>query len=387
MKKQQLRGAIPAMIIALGCLTLGSCQSPAPQPALNPSGFHIMRGVNLSHWLSQDFGWAPKYTWIQEEDIRFIDSIGYDHVRIPVDEHELWDENGVPIQEAFYHLRKCLEWCQKYNLRAVVDLHILRSHHFNAANEGGVNTLWVDPAAQDAFVNMWIELSDTLRHYPVDMVAYEFLNEVVAPEHDDWNRLLNRAIAAIREREPDRVLVIGSNMWKIASNLKYLDIPENDRNIILSFHIYSPLAFTHYQAEWTPAGSFNGRVNYPGQIISDEDFEKYIDTSKPEIAHAFADARDYFDKQRLIDVFISGVEFAKSKNLQLYCAEFGCLPTVEREDRLRYYSDIIDAFEEHNIAWSNWEYKGDFGIFHFDREKQISMEPDFELIEILLKNR
>ena len=62
--------------------------------------FKIKRGVNLSHWLSQDFGWAPKYMYINENDIRFIDSIGYDHVRIPIDEQEMWDSTGVPIKEA-----------------------------------------------------------------------------------------------------------------------------------------------------------------------------------------------------------------------------------------------------------------------------------------------
>jgi len=30
-----------------------------PEVPVNPSGFRIQRGINLSHWLSQDFGWAP----------------------------------------------------------------------------------------------------------------------------------------------------------------------------------------------------------------------------------------------------------------------------------------------------------------------------------------
>jgi endoglucanase len=97
------------------------------------------------------------------------------------------------------------------------------------------------------------------------------------------------------------------------------------------------------------------------------------------------DARDVFNKQRLIEVFKSGIEFAKSKNLQFYCGEFGCLPTVDRKDRLAFYADMISALEENNIAWCNWEYKGDFGIYFFDTEKKISLQPDLELIKILLK--
>ena len=373
------------MLMVVTLSVIYSCKQTNLTETLNPAGFEIKRGVNLSHWLSQDFGWAPKYAYINENDIKFIDSLGYDHVRIPIDEQEMWDENGKPIQEAFDHLLSCLNWCDKSNLRAIVDLHIIRSHHFNAANEGGSNSLWEDTEAQNNFINLWIQLSEVLHKYPNNMVAYELLNEVVAPEHDDWNNLLNRGIKAIRKKEPERVLIVGPNMWQMAPNLKYLELPENDKNIILSFHTYSPLAFTHYKANWTPAGDFTGPVHYPGQIITDEDYEKYVDTTNTEMVNVLSDARDYFNKQRLIEVFKSGIEFAKSKNLQLYCGEFGCLPTVDRKDRLLYYSDMIAAFEENNIAWCNWEYKGDFGIYYFDIEKKISLSPDLELIEVLFQ--
>ena len=381
MQAKKIRPIILAGV--LGCIVMSlttSCHK-----TLNPSGFEIKRGVNLSHWLSQDFGWTPKYAYINENDIRFIDSIGYDHIRIPIDEEEMWDENGKPIEVAFGYLANCLDWCIKYQLRAIVDLHIIRAHHFNAANEGGNNTLWNDTVAQQEFIGLWLQLSERLYKYPVDMVAYEILNEAVAPDHDDWNKLMNKAVAAIRKTEPNRVLVIGPNMWQIAPNLQYLKLPEGDRNIILSFHTYSPLAFTHYKASWTQIKYYKGTVHYPGQIITTDDYTKYIDTTNALLLAQTADARDTFNKQRLIQVFKEGLEFAKSKNLQLYCSEFGCLPTVDRKEQLLFYGDMISALEENNIAWCNWEYKGDFGLYFFDAEKRISLQPDFELIKILLQ--
>jgi endoglucanase len=217
------------------------------------------------------------------------------------------------------------------------------------------------------------------------MVAYEILNEAVAPEHDDWNKLMNKAVAAIRKLEPERVLIIGSNIWQIAPNLQYLKLPEGDKNIILSFHTYSPLAFTHYKTEWTQMKYYKGSVHYPGQIITPADYKKYIDTTNTDLLNQTADAMDTFNKQRLIEVFKGGLEFAKSKHLQLYCGEFGCMPTVDRKERLAFYTDMIAAFEENKVAWCNWEYKGDFGIYFFDAEKKTSLKPDFELIKILLK--
>ena len=381
LKKIFLKFAIPGII----AIVIVSCQLKNQNSCLNPSGFEIKRGVNLSHWLSQDFGWAPKYAYINEHDIKFIDSIGYDHVRIPLDEKELWDSTRKPIKEAFKNLTNCLEWCAKYNLRAIVDLHIVRAHHFNAGNDGTTNTLWTDSSAQKNFINLWVQLSGVLHLYSTKMVAYEILNEAVAPEHEDWNKLMNKAVASIRKLEPERVIIIGANMWQIAPNLQYLKLPEGDRNIILSFHTYSPLAFTHYKADWTQIKYYKGNVHYPGQIITNDDYKKFIDTTNVALLSSTADARDTFNKQRLIEVFKGGLEFAKSKNLQLYCGEFGCLPTVNRNERLAFYTDMISAFEENNIAWCNWEYKGDLGIYFFDAEKKISLQPDSQLIKILLK--
>jgi endoglucanase len=380
-------GKLKILIIGFALFNLVSCKQNSPEKAMNPSGFLIKRGVNLSHWLSQDFGWEPKYTYINENDLKFIDSIGYDHVRIPVDEKEMWDENGKPVAKAFECLTNCLQWCAKYNLRAIVDLHIVKAHYFNAANEGAVNTLWTDSAAQKNFINLWMQLSDKLHSYPESMVAYEILNEAVAPDHEDWNKLMNKAFAAIRKLEPNRVIVVGANMWQIAPNLQYLKLPEGDKNIILSFHTYSPLAFTHHTANWVAMKSYKGSVHYPGQIITDEDYHKYIDTTNAAVVSEAADAREIYNKQRLIEIFKSGLEFAKSKNHQLYCGEFGCLPTVERKDRLQFYTDQIAALEENNIAWCNWEYKGDFGIYFFDTKNNKSLKPDFELIHILLKDK
>ena len=46
---------------------------------------------------------------------------------------------------------------------------------------------------------------------------------------------------------------------------------------------------------------------------------------------------------------------------------------------------LISVFDENHIAYCNWEYKGDFGIYTFDFEKNESLAPDVDLIHILTK--
>lgn len=375
-----MKTIVKAFILVYLTFFIISCQK-------NQSGseFEIKRGVNLSHWLSQDFGWEPKYQFIQEKDIKFIDSIGYDHVRIPIDEFEFWDENNQPIEEAFKHLESCLNWCNKYGLKAIVDLHVLRSHHFNAQNEGKKNSLWDDVNEQNHFIKLWQLLSDRLKKFPNNLVAYELLNEAVAPSADILNNLFSRVLDSIRKLEPERTIIIGANMWQTVNNVPLMKIPENDKNIIISFHFYTPLLFTHYTANWTPLQYFKGEVHYPGMVISDEDLKNYLDTARVEVKNMIEDVKQPFNKERLYEMIKPAIEFAKSKKVRLYCGEFGCLPTVPRKDRLQYYSDLIDIFEENNIAWANWEYKGDFGIYFFDNKKLKSLDPDFEFIDTLLK--
>ncbi len=80
------------------------------------------------------------------------------------------------------------------------------------------------------------------------MLAYEILNEAVADDPEDWNKLLNKVTAAIREKEPERKIVAGSNRWQNAGTFPDLKFPKNDKNIILSFHFYTPMTLTHHKA-------------------------------------------------------------------------------------------------------------------------------------------
>jgi len=374
-------------LLMLGCVlpVVAFAQGEAKPAPANPSGFAIRRGTNLSHWLSQDFGWQPRLTWITENDFRFIARLGFDHVRLPIDEKEMWREDGSQNEEAVALMLKAIGWARANHLRVIVDLHTVRSHHFNAVNEGLHNTLFTDPKAQQAFLDLWRQLSARLHDQPVDAVAYELMNEPVADNPEDWNHLVAFAHAEIRKLEPNRVLIIGSNRWQIPSTLPLLKVPAGDRNIILSTHTYSPLLFTHYTANWTPIQVYKGAVHYPGAVVPPETFNELMkvlgSTSQGDL---IANAKDNWGPARFAEELEPAIRRARELGLQLYCGEFGCLPTVPRADRLAYYRDLVTTMEENGMAWANWEYKGDFGLFEWHGAKLTTGAPDLELVDALL---
>lgn len=351
--------------LAVMILTVMAC-SKTEESATND--FRIKRGTNLSHWLSQseERGEARR-THIQEDDFARLDSLGFDFVRIPIDEVQFWDEEGNKLPEAWQMLTQALDWSVKHHLRAIVDLHIIRSHYFNAVNEGqeDANTLFTSEKAQQDLINLWYQLSEALKGYSNDSVAYEFMNEPVAPEHEQWNQLVAKVHAALRKVEPKRTLVIGSNLWQGYQTIKYLRVPENDKNIVLSFHYYNPMILTHYGAWWTPIGKYKGKVNYPGILVSKEDYEAAPDSLKPEL-------EPYLTQEYNIDKiradFKDAIEAAKKYNLQLFCGEWGVYEPVDRNLAYAWTKDMLKVFDEFNIAWTTWCYDADFGFWDQQRD-------------------
>ncbi len=342
-------------LIILAVILIASCQSK-PVSAGSPADFKIFKGTNIAHWLSQsEARGAARDSFFQEKDVVALKKFGFDHLRLPIDEMQMWDENGMRHEDAFKLMTNCLDWCQKHQLKVIVDLHILRSHHFNAA----VKPLWTDPKEQEKFYKFWIDLSSVLKKYPVSDVAYELMNEAVADDPEQWNNLVAHAMKTLRPLEPERIIVIGSNMWQSARTFDVLKVP-NDKNIILSFHLYEPFLLTHYQASWTGLKNYTGPVHYPGELLTKDEFDAL---SKDQQAIAKDWVGKEWNLEKLEEMMQLPVQKAKELGLQLYCGEYGVVENAPAADKMRWYNDMIAAFNKFGIASANWNYKsGQFGL-------------------------
>ena len=184
------KSLISMAFVAITVLMFSACTEKKTEEVNN---FRIQRGTNISHWLSQnndDRGEARRQH-IQEDDFARLDSLGFDFVRLPIDEVQFWDEKGNKLPEAWELMTNAINWAEKHHLRTIVDLHIIRSHYFNAVNESdqAANTLFTSEEAQEGLINLWRQLSEFLKDRRNDWVAYEFMNEPVAEEHEQWNQL------------------------------------------------------------------------------------------------------------------------------------------------------------------------------------------------------
>ena len=373
---------ISALFLTTSCKNKGQDQDQTQAGQVN--NFRIKRGTNVSHWLSQsEQRGEARRLHIQEDDFARLKELGFDFVRIPIDEVQFWDEEGNKLPEAWDLLKNALDWSRKYDLRAIVDLHIIRSHYFNAVNEDdkAANTLFTSDEAQEGLINLWRQLSEFLKDRSNDWVAYEFMNEPVAPEHELWNQLVAKVHKALRELEPQRTLVIGSNMWQGHETMKYLKVPEGDKNIILSFHYYNPMLLTHYGAWWSPlCAAYKGKVNYPGVLVSKEDFDAAPAAIKDQLKPY---TEEVWNIDKIREQFKDAIEAAKKYDLQLFCGEWGVYEPVDRELAYNWYRDVLTVFDEYNIAWTTWCYDADFGFW----DQQRHSFKDRPLVELLMSGK
>lgn len=321
----------------------------------------IKRGTNISHWLSQSTRRGPeRQAWFTRGDMRRIADFGFDHIRLPIDEEQMWDENGEQEREAFDLMEAALDWAEQAGLAVVVDLHILRSHSFGQADEP---SLFSNPAEAGKLADLWRQLSDRLRSRTTDRVGYELMNEAVAKNPEDWNRVALLAHRAVRERELDRVILLGSNEWNSVFTFDKLRVPD-DPHTVLTFHFYHPMFVTHHRAGWSPEGRmYDGPIHYPGRPIAPENLHRVAPPEADRLrALNLEELNKPYDRSAMLADFAKPLAVSARTGCPLYCGEFGVIDKVPLPTRAAWYRDIISAFDECEIGWANWDYKGQFGI-------------------------
>lgn len=334
----------------------------------------FMAGVNLGGWISQYWNAGKEHfdSFIRKTDIAQIASWGMDHVRLPIDYMVLEDDDK-PFtykEEGFLYVDSCIQWCKEYNLNIILDLHRAPGYAFHSLNE---NRLFEDEHLQQRYIKLWQEFARRYKGHGSNLV-FELLNEIVEPNSDRWNKLSKRAIEGIREIDKERVIIIGGNHYNSVNTLHELDRIE-DKNLVYTFHFYEPHILTHQKASWEPLlKDLEFEIEYP----SDEKlYEVYL--SKDERFKKQYAFDKIVDKEYLRRYLQPAIDFAKERNVTLYCGEYGVIDHAPMESNLRWHKDLSDLLTEYGIGRAVWTYK----LMSFPMVDKDSVVINRELIDIV----
>ena len=317
------------------------------------STFTFKRGVNISHWVSQNEG-PNSYaaSWFGEADMEWISKHGFDHIRLAVDFRECIRADWTIDETKFRPVDAAIRWARDRGLGVVLDAHFLPGADFG---NGGDGRAFVNPELQNQVADLWERVARRFANEG-PWLRFEILNEPVAETNQQLNDFSLRMLAAIRRSNPTRIVYLTSNKWSSFNTVKDLTLP-SDPNIAVAVHFYQPIIFTHQQASWVGMNERMPRVEFPGHLedlkgkVPDQIWTLY--ENHRDLTVADIDAA--FDRLAMWKAAHSSVQ-------DIYLGEFGVYKPADDASKRRWIAAVSSNVEKRGWGWAIWDYNDTFGV-------------------------
>jgi endoglucanase len=312
------------LMLALNCIAAKDSKKVMKKKSPDPFKQNKLlgRGINLGNALDgpSEGEWGVT---LKEEYFKIIKDAGFDSVRIPI----RWSNHALKqppytIDAAFLSR---VDWAianaLKNNLYVIINVH----HYLEIMDEPNAHS--------ERFLAFWKQIAEHYKDYP-DTVLFEPLNEPhIALTPDLWNDLLKKAIVMIRKSNPCRTIVIDPAEYANVEFIDKLDIPTEDRNIIVSFHYYSPKEFTHQNAMWMPE-------------------------AKAWIGTTWTGTKE--QKKAITDAFDKAAAWGKKHKRPINLGEFGVYKDGNKDNRVLWTAFVAKSTRQRGFSFHYWEFCHEF---------------------------
>lgn len=324
-----LRRLFVSVLGLLAAASAASAQAPVTTPEPTPT---LRRGMNV---LGYDPIWTdPKKGRFEERHFAEIRKGGFDFVRVNLHGFKHMDAQD-RLSPAFLSR---VDWIMKHATAAGLSV-ILDEHEYEECSDNVA-------MCRRRLAAFWTQVASRYKAAP-PTVLFELLNEPHDKlDADTWNALFPDILAIVRKSNPSRRVVIGPTQWNNFSQLSTLKLPENDRNIVVTFHYYDPFLFTHQGAPWVP------------------DMLKVKDvTWNPE------------QRAKIAEDFGKVADWSRTTGREILLGEFGAYDESGTPMAMRaaYTEAVAREAERHGFAWSYWQFDSNF--LAWDMERNGWVEP------------
>jgi endoglucanase len=158
--------------------------------------------------------------YIGEDDIRFIKSVGFNTIRIPLHWDLFMTADGAIEGPGWALLDRVIGWARAAGLYVIVDLHAAPGGQtgINHDDGPGYPLMFYVPRDRDLTVKLWQVIAKRYAGDPT-ILGYDLLNEPIAPYHDiatlnpRLEPFYKRMTEAIRAVDPGRVAILAAGQW------------------------------------------------------------------------------------------------------------------------------------------------------------------------------
>ena len=322
------------LFAALIILGAGCSKNPtAPTDKTSPTGLEAFaqnsrlgRGMNLGNALEapNEGDWGVV---VKSEYFDLIKNAGFSSVRLPI----RWSTHvsANPPYVITTNFLQRVDWVVEQALARKLAV-VINIHHYDE--------IMNDPAAHKArFLAIWQQLAAHYKNQSGDLF-FELLNEPNGLLTSSlWNQYLQEAIAAIRQTNPGRTLIVGTANWYSITSLNTLELPAGDQSLIVAVHYYNPFQFTHQGADWVL-----GSDAWLGT--------KWSGTSA--------------EQQAIQRDFSAAASWGVLHNRPLNIGEFGAYSRADMTSRALWTDFVARTAEANGMSWHYWEFIAGFGVYN-----------------------
>lgn len=281
------------------------------------------RGINFGNFLEppRSANWSIP---LDETHFALVKEAGFATVRLPVkwSDYAL-DSAPYTIESDFFErVDKLMNAAEKAKLNVVLNIH-----HYDGLDSAPDQHL-------ARFVALWKQIAERYRDRG-DWLYFELDNEPHDKLIDRWNEVLRVGLAAVRESNAVRPVIIGPPSWNAIWALSKLDLPE-DPNVIVTVHMYNPFEFTHQGASWA-----DPKV----RDLKDKTF------GSPE---EIAKVKEELDK---------AANWSREHKRPIFLGEFGAFQSAPLASRVLWTQTVARHCEQCDMSWAYWEYAAGFGVY------------------------
>ncbi|GAB4169259.1 MAG: hypothetical protein Kow00108_02830 [Calditrichia bacterium] len=311
---------IVMMIFFIQCSDSATGQDGEQQTVLSPAEMvkAITRGINVGNTLEPPLEGEWNNGPMQEYYFDDIKEAGFTVVRIPV----RWDKHtdSLPpyqVDDSWMdRVEQVVDWALERQLYVILNAH----HEWWLVQD-------FNSEKKRRFESIWNQISERFQSKSLSLM-FEVINEPKGLTQSQLDSINADVLRIIREKNPNRIVIIGGHEWANAEQLVTMAVPEDDF-LMAYYHSYDP---------WTFAGEGKGLW---GTLADLEAMKNRFDLVKSwSVTHA----------------------------TPVILSEFGAITECDYNSRMRYYYYAVRSALEREIPFMVWDDGGMFGLY--DRENR-----------------
>ena len=328
-----------------------------PLPDATPAKLPRWRGFNLPVAYR-----GRRKELFDERDFADVAKLGFDFLRLALNYRD-WTgpEHPREMKEpVLQQIDRAVEWGKQYGLHLLLDFHIAPG--FGQAQPPETRDLWHEPETEDLYAHHWSVFAARYKGVPNSHVSFNLINEPDDKvQADDYRRVCEHAVKAIRAQDPDRLIIADGRKWARTPITELLGL-----NVAADIHSYDPIQVTHYKATWVKGSDTWPVPTWPlkqpnGKVV---------------------------DKETIWNELFAPWKELETKGVGMFVGEWGVHQHTPHDVALAWVADMLDLYRRAGWGWALWNFTGTFGVCDSGRA-DVKYEPwhgrklDRKMLEIL----